>query len=306
MRRFSHKKRATSTRDAHPVPPCAPQDELSTDAPILILEPPYHFNLRKEGERIRLIDSVWAANADVIGQAAIVNPEIAALLESITTNSYKERGLANERSLLAHQDGLLLNLARCKNRNVTTVLTAMNSVVLHRACTPETVWKMLTAFAPGLFMSDTWTAEFVLSAKSQRPPPVYDVIPGVGGCCFDNYQRDLVYAAMMVNGESGTKLDMNANGSFGIPRDLASPNFDAKSLCKTCCPLLSCPPAPTCTHHQSLCGPCPGCHFHRLCPQFSMICGDSRGFLGRLSSPNLDITTLGFFVTSSSGSNIFW
>lgn len=217
---------------------------------MIVLEPPFHFNLKLVGERIRLIDSVWAASgAKQLGNAEAANPELAEMLREMLRNTYddRDRGEAHERSTSSHVDGILLGLARSKNIHVTTLTTAVNSVVLYRAQTPETVWRLLGVFAPGLFMSDTWTETFIKDACQRRPPPPYEVISGVGGCFFDNYTRKLLYSAMMVGGESGTRLDMCTNGSFDIPLHL-SPNFDAKALCKHARVLYprvcACPPYP--------------------------------------------------------------
>ena len=149
---------------------------------MLMLEPPFHFNLKLgKDERIRLIDSVWAATFEAIGNAEAVNPELASMLRGLIANTYddRDRGEAHERSTCSHVNGILLGLARSKNAHVTTLTTAVNSVVLHRAQTPETVWRLLGVFAPGLFMSDTWTETFISDAQFRRPPPPYD--SGCGG-----------------------------------------------------------------------------------------------------------------------------
>jgi hypothetical protein len=82
----------------------------------------------------------------------------------------------------------------------------------------------------GTTMSEKWTDEFCCMAMRHRPPPDYEVVPGIVACCFDNLSMQIDYKSYASEGEVGRRLDMTNWFSCCIPRSLA-PTLDAAATC---------------------------------------------------------------------------
>lgn len=245
-RKASRKRRFVAS-DLSPSAPSPVQQELEPDFEQLVMDAPCYFNLQQNEQRIRLIDTVWAAGPASMSGQAIVDPQISRFLRDLLHTRYKERHSNTERQqrrVATHLDAMLINLVRCKSQFITSLPTAINAVAMFRAHTPDLVWLLVDKMLPGFAMSRHWAETFISDANLRRPPPKYELLPGVGGSFFDNYQRNLMYSTMVVEGKSGDKLNMCTNGDFPIPLFLARPNFDANTLCQCTPPFLTPPYMP--------------------------------------------------------------
>ena len=92
------------------------------------------------------------------------------------------------------------------------------------------LWQMVHGVAPGLLASHKWTDDFILFAMPFRPPPIYETLPGVGACMFDNYTRKVLYKSQATTESSGYRLDMTNSMSMAVPRHCASEQFDAAAI----------------------------------------------------------------------------
>ena len=111
------------------------------------------------------------------------------------------------------------------------LLTARVSLAFRRAQFPRDLWHIIHNLAPGLLASYNWVNDFALEAMAHRPGPAYEVLPGVGGCMFDNYTRKVIYSSLQTTDSWGFRLDMTNSASMSIPRELAPIGFDARKIC---------------------------------------------------------------------------
>ena len=97
---------------------------------------------------------------------------------------------------------------------------------------PREYHDSLAIYHRGAALSERWVREFLIDARAWRPPPSYEVIPGVVVAVFDNLSMKVDYSSYSTEGETGHKLDMTNWLSTTVPKHL-SPSMDARSLC-TC------------------------------------------------------------------------
>lgn len=191
------------------------------------------FDLDEKSARARLADALWLGS-EVLGSDSMsaANSELAAVLEVLVRNSY----LPSDASAYAYRTGIrveniLVDLQRAQSQKKMPLLTARFSCACLRAQLPHRLWEVFSFCLPGLLASYKWTLEFVTFASSRRPPCKYEELPRVGGVMFDNYTRQVLYSSQVTVDAHGFQLDMTNWATIRIPRQLASPNFDAMQLC---------------------------------------------------------------------------
>ena len=164
------------------------------------------------------------------------NPEVVQLMVLLTQNTYRHNVSIVKDTLW--QEAMISNLARIKSQKVHSLLTARVTIEALRVQLHHGFWQLLHRLAPGILMSHSWAEHFVEYAYKFRPPPAYDVLPGVGCVMFDNYTRKVAYSSTHTTDSWGFRLDMTNSCSMAIPRHLARGNFNADAICEctTACP----------------------------------------------------------------------
>ena len=138
------------------------------------------------------------------------------------------------------QEAMISNLARIKSQKVQSLLAARVSIEALRVQLHHGFWQLTHQLAPGILMSRSWAEHFAEYAYKFRPPPAYDVLPGVGCVMFDNYTRKVAYSSTHTTDSWGFRLDMTNSCSMAIPRHLAPGNFNADAICE-CTAACPCP-----------------------------------------------------------------
>ena len=184
--------------------------------------------MNSQEEKEKLARAVWLGDgAGILND----NPELTTVLQVLSHNihdrSDAEYRDEKEKSWI---ESVLASLARSQSQKVITLLTARYSLAARRMQMPRDMWQILSAVAPGLFASKTWTQDFAQLASNLRPPCPYQELGGVGAVMFDNYTRKVLYKSNHTTDSFGFRLDMTNSGSMVVPHSLAPPRFDAAAL----------------------------------------------------------------------------
>ena len=186
--------------------------------------------------------ALWAGGyAEGMDGVRAANPEIIELLDSWIQNTYRpneDRAELHAASKARLVDGVLANLVRAQSQKKMPLLTAALSVVSYANSMTNEFHDVLAAHFRGALASSKWIKQFVQLAMAERPPPDEEMLPRVAVAAFDNLQMKIDYGAIMVDGESGTFLDMTTWLDAPIPARFGSATFDADKICA--------PPGPPC------------------------------------------------------------
>lgn len=180
-------------------------------------------------------DAAFGAEEDSLCAA---NPELLAQLEVLTRNKYSPGVVAaaphNALVALRHSGRLeviLACLARMKSQKNMPLVSVRVSLSMYRAQLPQHMWQLINTIAPGLLSSQDWIEQFLEFSREFRPEPTDDPLPLVGAAMFDNYMRRVLYQSTATTTSHGFQLKMTNSCSMLVPKKLASPTFDAASLC---------------------------------------------------------------------------
>ena len=183
-------------------------------------------------ERLRLEHDIWVKDyADSMHALREANAELVTILDSCILNQSKvtELLIDNKKRLV---DGVLLNLCRAQSQKKMPLITAALSVLNEANHIPREFHDVMTTYFKGSLASETWTSDFLRSARDRRPPPSDDPLQGVAVVTFDNLSMQVDYSSYVREGEGGHRLDMTNWFSVRIPRMLAAPTFDAQAIFK--------------------------------------------------------------------------
>ena len=210
------------------------QEDLSSflrDA-LTLQRGPLTFNMDSSDARAALARAVWTP-IDLLreGSSSHANVELTAILRVLLQNNYTTNNDASEHRTALRVEGILANLQRAQSQKQMLLLTARLSCAAARINLPESMWRAINLFAPGLLASKEWTEDFIDFARKFRPDCPYDVLPGVGAVMFDNYSRRVLYSSQATVESHGFLLNMTNSATFHVPALLAPPNFDASHLC---------------------------------------------------------------------------
>ena len=159
-------------------------------------------------ERLRLEHDIWVKDyADSMHALREANAELVTILDSCILNQSKvtELLIVNKKRLV---DGVLLNLCRAQSQKKMPLITAALSVLNEANHIPREFHDVMTTYFKGSLASETWTSDFLRSARDRRPPPSDDPLQGVAVVTFDNLSMQVDYSSYVREGEGGHRLDM--------------------------------------------------------------------------------------------------
>ena len=191
------------------------------------------FNGDSMQQKIDLARLCWL-KLPIVGQDSLTgaNDSAASIMRTMVTNTYRPADRdAYDLNQEVKIESILSTLVRMKSQKNVTLLTARVSVAAYRYQLPLNFWRLIHSLAPGLLASVTWTDELISLAIQFRPPCDYKVLDGVGGVCFDNYQRRCQYKSQCTIDSAGNLLGMTNWATVEIPAELAPPNFNALEIC---------------------------------------------------------------------------
>ena len=192
------------------------------------------YNCDSFQRKIDLAKLCWH-HRPVVGEDSLMlaNDTVAALMRCMVDNKYRP---VDPRAYEAAKDmqieGILSNLVRMQSQKQMTLLTARISVAAYRYQLPHNMWRIIHSLAPGLLASIPWTDELIHLANQFRPSCAYKTLDGVGGTCFDNYQRRCQYRSHATVDSAGNLLGMTNWATVEIPAELAPISFNAAEICK--------------------------------------------------------------------------
>lgn len=199
----------------------------------LTLPPSLVLDMDVREDRARLIQELWRGDyGRFLNQLTQANPGLVAMLDHLTSNTYRSKLDADGAARVQIQfDGVLNQLARVRSQKLMPTLTAVLSVCCLRANLPEWLWAAFSAFSKGLLASKTWAERLAQDSLEFRPPPNEPPIPRVAAAVFDNYTRRCLYKSLVSDGDGGYRLDMTNWGSLHLPCFLAHPQFNPFEAC---------------------------------------------------------------------------
>jgi hypothetical protein len=208
------------------------------DSPDHIYNVHRRFPERREG----LIRAVWGSGLPGVEARGLAraNPGLAAVfnrIHDLRSAPADEAWRAANDNQAAWVESLMACLVRGQSKFATTLLTVRVSLAALRCQLPVDIWTIIHMCAPGLLMGREWTIHLAGDAERLRPPPSYEVLPGVGAIMFDNYTRRVLYKAQWTMESSGYRLDMTNSCTMAVPKLV---QFDANAECAL-------PPHPHCT-----------------------------------------------------------
>ena len=204
------------------------------DEIVVLRSSPQVFDMDAQLAREQLARAAWDRSIKIndSGSLRTSNPAITRLLDTVCANSYRDRAPNQRCQDVAEQriESILSFLVRIQSQKKLTVLCMRFSLACYRIQLDHDLWQMVHGVAPGLLASLKWTDDFILFAMPFRPPPIFQTLPGVGACMFDNYTRKVLYKSQATTESSGYRLDMTNSMSMAVPRHCASEQFDAAAI----------------------------------------------------------------------------
>ena len=206
----------------------------------------FTFDMNKQGDRVRMLRKMWSGEyRDAVGAQAAANPELAELLQRLTTNDYKDRQRECPQHAFGQSlklEGVLSDICRWQSQKQMPLWTALNAVEARRYQCSEPLWDCFRLMHPGVLPTATWTDALITDARQYNPGCPYQIIAGVAAVIFDNYQRQCKYKSLATVQSAGYRLEMTNWGKFSIPLALQPPGFDPVQICA----LLSAPARTAC------------------------------------------------------------
>jgi hypothetical protein len=184
------------------------------------------FNARRKGQRQEMGMAVWSSRTGVDGGDLMgANDALTQVLSGLTSNR-------NDQCAPDYQvEWMMANISRCQSFMHLPLVTVRTSIEALRDGIHGEFWALSARLAPGLLLHHKWTESFVDYAIQFRPPPNFEILPGVACAVFDNYARRLLYKSMVTSTSSGYLYKMTNWGHFPLPRHLADADFNAHEIC---------------------------------------------------------------------------
>ena len=190
------------------------------------------YNLWDPRDRENLARCMWAGNyRNSMATLREMNAPLVALLDILMSNTYvttEERLLRKDRLV----DGILADLVRGQSIRNCPLLTAAVSIVARYNHVPREFHNAISYMHRGALLSETWVRKFLPLAVRMRPAIGYEPLDRIAVATFDNFQINAQYKSYVVGGMSGIQLKMTNWMTTSIPKSLASPSFDAVSVCE--------------------------------------------------------------------------
>ena len=191
------------------------------------------YDLRSHAEKVQLARRLWSGDyLQSMTMLREANPTLVQVLSAQVASQYDRRAGPDHAVVKARQvDGMLLCAVRTQSQFTMPVVSAALSVLAECNQVPREFHLAMRAFFHGAVATHTWVDGFLTLARDLRPPPSYEVLPGVGVAVFDNLSMKLNYGAYVREG-GGEYKTMTNWFHCAIPREFAPPGFDADEIFK--------------------------------------------------------------------------
>jgi hypothetical protein len=187
-------------------------------------------DMMKPGERQRLAIALYEGNyMESMQRLRDQNMGLVVVLRSQLVNSSP----STEQSQLKadhHIDGILLDICRSQNIHKIPVLTAATSLLGECNHLAREYHDVCAIFHRGEVLSEKWVRDFLIEARTWRPPSKVIMLNGVAVAVFDNLSMKVDYSSYSTEGATGYSLHMTNWLSTRVPKFLA-PTMDARKLC---------------------------------------------------------------------------
>ena len=192
------------------------------------------YDLRSHAEKVQLARRLWSGDyLQSMTMLREANQELVQVLSAQVASQYDRRAGPDHAVVKARQvDGMLLCAVRTQSQFTMPVVSAALSVLAECNQVPREFHLAMRAFFHGAVATHTWVDGFLTLARDLRPPPSYEVLPGVGVAVFDNLSMKLNYGAYVREGGGGEYKTMTNWFHCAIPREFAPPGFDADEIFK--------------------------------------------------------------------------
>lgn len=195
------------------------------------------YNLQQREQKLQLAKDIWLGGfIESLTALRNENPALVAVLTAQTANNYA----GNPERKLRYINGCLLNAVRAQSQFSMPLVTAALSVLAECDMVPREFHDAIRYMFPGALATENWVDGFLTLARTQRPPPKYEVLDGVFVTVFDNLSMKMNYGSYVMDGMSGLTKHMTNWLTCTVPRSLAPPGFNARSLCAPAAPARSC------------------------------------------------------------------
>ena len=164
------------------------------------------YDLRSHAEKVQLARRLWSGDyLQSMTMLREANPTLVQVLSAQVASQYDRRAGPDHAVVKARQvDGMLLCAVRTQSQFTMPVVSAALSVLAECNQVPREFHLAMRAFFHGAVATHTWVDGFLTLARDLRPPPSYEVLPGVGVAVFDNLSMKLnygAYSAILVQGK---------------------------------------------------------------------------------------------------------